>query len=176
MGLRAPGCDACLCYFFLRGSGPKASCQSSRRRPGSALAFATPGALGKCNQRSRAQTAPRAPRGTRARARTAQTGQGRSSTRGRRVDVRGATRAKLQATGSPQGYPRHTRGVLTMRTTQLPPRLLVPPDPRQRDGRPVVALRRGVTHVILISLVMRHGASFMVQDRIQSAPTTKGPR
>ena len=95
----------------------------------------------------------------------------------------GRTLTCAEQVATPQGYPRDRIALLTRYRVQstLPPqrnypRLLVPPGPRQRDGRPVVALRRGVTHVILIRLVVRHGASFVVQDRIQSAPTTKGPR
>ena len=121
---------------------------------GGALDWTTTSTLEKCNQRSRAQTAPRAPRGTRPRARTAQTGPGHTNTRGRRGDARGA-RGCVEAT------PRDRKALLTRYRVQstLPPRrrgspLLVPPDPRQRDGRPVVALRRGVTNIILISLMM----------------------
>ena len=84
-------------------------------------------------------------------------------------DARGA---RCNKHDNKQGYHRDTKAVLTLDNAELTtpatqlPTLLVPPDPRQRDGRPVVALRRMITHIILISLVVRHGASFMVQDHI----------
>ena len=65
-----------------------------------------PRPLGKCNQRSRTQTAPRASWGTRPRARTAQRGQGHSSTCGRRGDARAeqdVTICQMQPPGTPKG-------------------------------------------------------------------------